>query len=259
MKHPYAIALLLALHTATAEAQYCEPSFPNGCFLWRNQFISIGTLDWSIGDTDCSISDYTSLSTTVPIGTPVSMIVESGNWCGAAVWVDLDNSGSFEDAENLYYSYVGGDPSYVYDFNITIPVGTTPGAHRMRVVAPWGSDGFLTTNTNGFGPCGAYQYGNFNDFTLNVGSSIGIDEGASPAFSITAAPNPTEGTVYLTSGAEALERVRVMGYDGRVHQDRSIANGQVQVVIDLSELPSGVYFAECSAAEAIRTLRLVKE
>ncbi len=259
MQHPYAIALLLALQTVTAVAQYCEPTFPNGCVLWRNQFISIGTLDWSIGDTDCSISDYTSLSTAVPIGTPVPMIVESGNWCGAAVWVDLDNSGSFEDAENLYYSYVGGDPSYVYDFSITIPVGTTPGTHRMRVVGPWGSDGFLTTNTNGFGPCGAYQYGNFNDFTLNVGGSIGIDEDAAPGFNITAAPNPTEGIVHLTSEADALERVRIIGCDGRVHQDLSIIGGQPQVAIDLADLPSGIYFAECSAGETTVRLRLVTE
>ena len=100
----------------------------------------------------------------------------AGVWCGAAVWVDFDNSYSFEDTENLYYIYVGGDPSYTYDFTIPVPAGTPTGSYRLRVVTPWGSDGFLSSNTNGYGPCGDYQYGNFIDFTLNVIGATGIDQ-----------------------------------------------------------------------------------
>ena len=197
MRTRYATLLFTIGLASTALAQsYCSPTFANGCFVWRNLTIYLGDINWDIGSTDCSVSDYTAMSTTVYAGQPVDMTVINGNWCGCAVWVDLDNSSSFEDSENLYFSYVGGDPSYTYDFPITIPASTPTGSYRMRVIAPWGSDGFLSTNTNGYGPCGAFQYGNFDDLTLNVIGTTGIADAPNNA-PLSVGPNPTSGEVAL--------------------------------------------------------------
>jgi hypothetical protein len=54
----------------------------SGCGLWTNQAVNIGTIDWSLGATDCAVRDYTSLSTDLGAGVPIPMTVTSGNWTG---------------------------------------------------------------------------------------------------------------------------------------------------------------------------------
>ncbi len=149
-------------HTST----YCSPSFLNGCTLWGNQSVVLDSINWSLSD--CTISDYTALSTTLVAGDSVAMSVTSGVWCGATVWIDFNNDEVFDSLENLFHSYVGADPSYTYDFYITIPPGTPAGSYRMRVIGAWGSDGYTVGGGNGWGGCGSFQYGNFDDFTIHI-------------------------------------------------------------------------------------------
>jgi hypothetical protein len=256
MKKVYALLPVLILSAYAARAQYCSPTFALGCGLWTNQSVNIGTINWT--NSDCTISDYTNLSTTVTAGTTVPMTVVSGNWTGCAVWVDLNNDLTFQDSENLFYSYVGGDPSYTYSFSITIPAGTLTGSYRMRVIAPWGSDGFLDTNVNGYGPCGSFQYGNFDDFTLNVSGSSSIAE-AVPT-DLVATPNPTSGSLILQGDPNgSVLRVVVRGVDGRtmgVH----VRGARIDPLeVDLTALPEGAYTLECVSRSALRTVRVIKQ
>ncbi len=258
MKNRYALLLpALLVLGATNGQSYCAPSFVNGCFSWNNTQVSVGGIDWST-DGDCSNFDHTDLVATAEAGETLAMSVTSGAWTGCAVWVDLDNSESFEENENLYYGYVGGSPTYDYIFTITVPAGTTPGLYRMRVIAPWGSDGFLSTNTNGFGPCGAFQYGNFDDFSLEVSGLVdGIHE--SDAAALIARPNPTEGAVSFSSSAgDPLLGVTLTTADGRTVQRFVPAAASTRIVLELGGLPAGVYLARCWLAHGVRTVRLVK-
>ena len=259
MNKRYALLLPVLFAAFASTAQYCSPTFPNGCFSWSNLSISLGTLNWN--NTDCTISDYTGLSTTVTAGVPTPMTVVNGTWTGCAVWVDLDNDGTFQDSENLHYEYVGGSPSYTYSFNITVPANTPSGVYRMRVIAPWGSDGFLTTNTNGYGPCGAYQYGNFNDFTLNVSGTTAVAEASAGATApVLLSANPTNGLVALQASAAApLQRVIVRSMDGRVVQDQAFAANMDRVQLDLSAVAEGAYVIECISGAGSSSLRVVKE
>lgn len=262
MKHISAFvlpSLFLLAAAAPARAQYCSPNFPFGCFSWNNQSISIGSLDWYYDGLDCTASDYTDQIATVNAGDMVPMNVVSGTWTGCAVWVDFDNSGSFEESENLYYIYAGGDPSYTYDFVIAIPESTPTGNYRIRVIAPWGSDGFLSSNTNGYGPCGDYQYGNFQDFTLSVIGSTGIATNAANSTSLTTSPNPTDGLLTLTNAGAPLERVSVYSTDGRLVQQQGFTAASEKVQVDLGALASGVYTLQCSSGNATSTVRVVKD
>ena len=257
MKNLYTFFLSLVLSASAASAQsYCSPTFSNGCFSWTNLSISLGSLNWT--NSDCNISDYTGLGTPVTAGTPTAMTVVSGAWTGCAVWVDLNNDFTFQDTENLYYAYVGGSPSYTYSFNITVPANTPTGTYRMRVIAPWGSDGFLDTNTNGYGPCGIFQYGNFDDFTLNVSGTTGVGELTSA--SLLASPNPTTGTVWLGSdGKSPVQHIVVRAVDGRMVQDLSISASHGRVQLDLSALPDGMYMLECMSSATSHTVRVIKQ
>jgi len=258
MKHLSAF-LLFSLAVGAANAQtYCQPTFINGCSGWRNIAITAGTLSWG-DDIDCSFGDHADMSTTVEAGDDIAMTVENGAWCGCAVWVDLDNNSTFEETENLYTLYVGGTPSYTYAFSISIPEGTAPGAHRMRVIAPWGSDG-VTVGENGYGPCGDYQYGNYDDFMINVtGSTIGMDEYGMAATRLSASPNPTNGLVTIsTDDATPLEQIAIRSADGRLVQQEVFTARTTTARVDLEKLPAGIYFVQSASKTGMRTVQVAK-
>lgn len=244
-------ALFLLCCVIGAKAQYCEPTFSNGCGLWNNQTIVIGDIDWTLDLTDCAISDYTDLSTEITPGVPTPMLVTNGHWCGCAVWVDLNHNSAFEANENLFYNYTGGDPSYDYNFDLTLPAGTPVGSYRMRVIAGWGSDG-VTVGNNGYGPCGTYMYGNFDDFTLEVAAS-GVQQPV--ATTLIVGPNPTSGQVIINA---PVDRIRISALDGRdLGEVRGVREGNA-TIIDLGAYTDGAYLLSCFTGTVRRTVRVVK-
>ena len=249
MKNRIRCSALLLLTCTGLRAQYCTPSFANGCFSWRTLEVQAGSINWAPGADDCSLSDYTAVSTTVDAGSMLPMRVLNGTWCGCAVWVDWDQSSSFEESENMYFIYVGGSPSYEYQFGITIPLSTPTGAYRMRIISPWGSDGFQTTNGNGFGPCGAFQYGDFKDFTLNVNGALGVDEEASGF--VTVAPNPSNGLTTI-SGLPSTGTVEVIDARGTVVEQAVVRQGRAQ--FDAQGWSRGVYTVRVAGAGFVRRL-----
>lgn len=233
----YAHFALFALIGSAATAQYCSPNFANGCFSWYSMSVQAGSINWALGSDACATSDYTSLSTTVDAGAMLPMSVTNGVWCGCAVWVDLDQSNSFEESENLYFNYVGGAPSYEYQFSIAIPESTPSGQYRMRIISPWGSDGFQTPNGNGFGPCGAFQYGDFKDFTLNVIGAAQIEENAIAA-NVWLSPNPSNGQVSIM-GLPATGTLQAFDMRGAMVAQVPVSRGIA--VIDTRDWQPGTY------------------
>lgn len=222
----------------TLQAQtYCAPTFANGCATWSNQTINVGTINWTLSD--CYNSEDTAMSATFIQGTPEAMTVVSGTWTGCAVYADLNNDGDFADSENLYYSYVGGDPSYTYSFNITVPLGTPDGSYRMRVIAPWGSDGF-TVGPNGNGGCGTYQYGNFNDFTMLVGTTVGNNTLEMNKNKLTIAPNPASDNTSILFEKAFTGTVTISDIAGRIVKQLTV-NNQKQIIVETDGLSNGLY------------------
>lgn len=93
------------------------------------------------------------------------MTMVNGNWTGWTVRLDLKENHLFEDAVNLYYADVAGDPVYAYSFDLSLPEVQTCGMNLMREVAPRGGDGLGPENKNGEGACRTCQYGSCDEFT----------------------------------------------------------------------------------------------
>lgn len=242
-----------------AHAQYCSLIFASGCSGWHIMSLSVGTsFNWTA--TDCMAWDQTSNVIPVSPADSIPMSVTDGIWSGCSVWVDWDNSGSFEDPENLHHEYVGGDPGYTYNFNIGIPPATPEGLYRMRVIGAWGSDGFTTGSGNGFGPCGSFQYGNFDDFTLRVDYSTAVaDVGASAGMFFGANPNPTMGRLTLRLGEHATAaRIILESMDGRTLRTWNHLT-EATLDIDMSALPAGIYLVRNTTDTVSRPLRIVKQ
>ncbi len=164
------------------------------------------------------------------------MTVLNGAWCGVGVWIDYDLSGDFDSTENLYYQYTAGDPQ-TYSFLITIPNTVPDGAYRMRVIAGWGTDCF-TVSANGYGACGIYEYGNFNDFTVNITSNVGIKEDELSSFNLY--PNPANTDINVIFKSDNIgEKYSIIDPSGKV-----VLNGTINSVncsININNLANGTY------------------
>jgi hypothetical protein len=238
-----------------AQISYCSPTFANGCFSWNTKEIAIGSISWSLGVEDCSVSDYTALQTDLTKGVAHPMTVVNGAWCGTGVWIDLNQDGAFDDAENLFYMYEASELQ-TYSFDITIPGTTANGLYRLRVVTGWGSDCF-NVGDNGYGACGSYQYGSFQDFTVNVTTAIGVEENItfSPS-DISISPNPVNESAMLTVGGSVngssyviLDQMGKQAMSGRL-----MSNG---TLLNTESLAPGVYIIHM-IAQNNKSFRFIK-
>ena len=252
MVHRYASLFALVYSSIAVEAQYCSPNFANGCFNWYTHSVDVAELSWEA--TDCNASDQTDLSATVVAGVAMPMTVVNANWCGCAVWVDLDDNGDFDASEERFHLY-GNMETATYDFDLLVPEGTVAGPHRMRIISGWGSDG-VSVGDNGYGPCGDYQYGNHVDFMLNVEPASGIAEQGMTIRSLGA--NPTTGTLVLNA-SEPVDHVLVRSVDGRVVRSIPFNHHSGQLIVDMSGLLSGPYLVECTSGHSSGRLRVIKE
>lgn len=252
-KYIYAFVLVV-FSSHVSFAQYCSPSFLNGCFNWNSHNIELDSIVWELGTTDCAISDYTSLSTTITQGQSMAMMVTNGAWCGVGVWADFNLDNAFDDSENLYHSYQAGDPM-TYDFTITVPASVAAGSYRLRVISGWGTDCFDATSANGYGACGTYQYGTFQDFTLHVAAASNVAN-TSENLALQAFPNPTSSSFQLIIPNHLLNSNYVItNVVGEVVQTGKLS--ALNTLLNTDNLSKGVYLLSV-VNKSRNTIRIVK-
>lgn len=127
-------------------------------------------------------------------GNPTNIALTAGGpTVGFAVWVDWNNNLVFEAGERVFNT-----TSFVTTANgvINIPVGTTPGSYRMRVVTDWNV-------SNPSNPCASISRGEFKDFTFEV-----VEVPVSPILSQDpAAPSCDLGTEITAAGTPEADVV----------------------------------------------------
>ncbi|MVM35969.1 hypothetical protein GO755_38505 [Spirosoma sp. HMF4905] len=155
--------------TATAIAPNCIPTFTNdGCqYNITITGVAVNGTDLS-QNSGCSPSpngsftSFTAVSGTVTAGQSATFTVTKGTATfpmGGAIWVDLDNNGSFDDSELLYQTPESNIVS-TFSGSLAIPLSTTASAITMRVISAY--------NAIPSDPCGIYDYGETEEYTLIV-------------------------------------------------------------------------------------------
>jgi hypothetical protein len=247
----------LLLSGSEVHAQgYCLPVFANGCSLWRNQSVTLDSINW-VGDPYfCDVYDYTSVGTTLTADSTYQMQVVNGNWCGCGVWIDFNGDQSFDTTENVFHSYQANETNN-YSFDITIPSNIPPGSYRMRVIAGWGSDCY-NPGANGYGPCGLYQYGNFDDFTINVGGfGTAVTNVKNIIQPVEVYPNPAYSSVMVAVKNAHEGILQLTDFIGQVIYTVNLNEGNK--ILDLSFIPAGIYMLNYNDAIRKQSIRVIKE
>ncbi|MBR6878057.1 MAG: DUF2436 domain-containing protein [Bacteroidales bacterium] len=96
----------------------------------------------------------------------VSINYQTGYAYKTYIWVDLDNSLTFEDSEILYVGTSAEGASVFLDASITLPGGTPPGDYRMRIGGA--RAGYISGMDYAGDPCYNQRWAIFEDYTLRV-------------------------------------------------------------------------------------------
>ena len=143
------------------EREYCEAS--GGC----GPYISEVQLGAILNTSDCDgYTDYSAQSTIMRIGESYELTVTNGSGspfdvCG--VWIDWNQNEDFTDD---YPVKVSGSPGFgPYTAQITPPAYAQSGEARMRI---------RIIQTGELQPCGDSQYGEVEDYSVNVIDWINI-------------------------------------------------------------------------------------
>lgn len=171
MKTRLLTLLAVILFGGTAFAQYCNPSFSTGSgggdYIETVIFQSLVNYSgasaapyvtyYNSGYTPPALTMGSSYSGTVTAGTyvPVSPAVEVFH-----IWVDYNHDFDFLDAGEDIGEAQTTTAGQIVNFTLTIPYTATAGITRVRIMTAYNTT-FLTS-------CGAYVYGECEDYDVNI-------------------------------------------------------------------------------------------
>lgn len=157
------IGITLLANYATAQTPYCTTSTDNIANSEVIGRVQVGTID-NVSTGNAAYQDFLNISTNLEQGTSVDIVITGvGTYSEdqVFVWIDFNHDGDFEDAgENVFTSEKNEGP---YFGNINIPTDALAGPTRMRVKMI-----DVTGTPANPGPCGLSQWGQVEDYTVNI-------------------------------------------------------------------------------------------
>lgn len=160
------LLMLLSFTLPGFSQSYCAPNYGSGCdygdYIGVFSIPSIG-FSHDSGGCNNSYNDYTGndefqISLIAGEGTSYSITHAETNQ-RVKIWIDFDNSMSFEDGEQV--SHAIGTTATTTTNIITVPVTVEPGIYRMRVSTRYNTD--PTPCNTGFS-----IYGESNDYMVEI-------------------------------------------------------------------------------------------
>lgn len=147
---------------------YCIPEYSTGT--GDGDYISLvqlGSINNATGAfTEYPYYEYFSAQTAyVSTGSEYTMTVSAGTYPSGnniTVWIDYDQSGSFDADEKLGNVNLGAMPE-IGNITFTVPSDAVAGTTRMRVREVYGTDEI--------DPCGSYSYGETEDYNIYIFAS----------------------------------------------------------------------------------------
>ncbi len=246
--------------TNAVSLTYCDSYGENTNYEWID-LVELGSIS-NPTSSDGGYADYTNLSTDLNPGSNVTIYVSAGFASSSYteywhVWIDFDQSGTFDSDEEI----VSGSSSSADKLSASfdVPSDATLGQTRMRVTMKYNSAA---------SPCETFTYGEVEDYTVNITTTqnYNITEFADAkqlsnekgTNNIKVYPNPALNNINLEINAGTREgMVDIYTAQGSLMKSVPI-NGDFKH-IDVSELPSGVYFIKVPDAREPFVKQFIKQ
>ena len=221
---------------------YCSSQGNDSSTEWIAR-VACNDLDHSSGN-DGGYGNHTDQSCTMVIGQSQNLLLQPGYSSFAysewwSVWVDLDQDGTFVDAERLYEASVGMNSTA--NVQLAVPGDAAPGNTRMRVTMKYGG--------NAGSPCGSYANGETEDYCVDLVVGIGMEERSAGIASVF--PNPASDRLHVnglhTGGTKEVRLIDALGRT--VSSQLTTAD---RAVVDLSTLEDSTYLLEV-LTDGVRT------
>ena len=238
--------------TKTAYITVTPPDYCDASALYEWEYID-DVICGSINNTGTgwtAYSDFTAQSTAVAVGGAIDVTVNIGNAYSTDqlyAWVDWNIDGDFDDAgENVFNSSSNGQSSYT--FTINIPSTASIGNTRLRIRL--NDSGYGSNNT----PCGTSDYGEVEDYILNVAYLTGFANNQITGFEIY--PNPNNGQFLINlPGSQNPYLVQISDITGKIIWAKSISQNTISV--NLTDMEKGIYFVKVQGNEITDIKKIV--
>ena len=161
----------------------------------------------------------------------------------AQVWIDLDQSETFEANELLYSASIEAGKN-IFDGKIKIPTDAIKGETLMRVV--------MKRDSAPTDACESFKDGEVEDYLVNI--TRGVRKDAERMLQATISPNPSSGMLTLQwQNTEATPtQIRVYNISGKLAYTQTInptEDTELRLNLDLSHLNKGLYIVEVQTAD----------
>lgn len=236
--------------SGTTPVAYCEASF-SACDETIGR-VTIGSID---NPSDClpgPVVDHTAMITDITRGERLAITVENGGIPYAAnsvsVWVDWDQDSSFCSTDELFV-LMTMDEGVTFMGNVQAPADALPGPTRMRVRMGYEFEPLA---------CGGAEFGEVEDYTVNVTLPNGIAERSPVEWSVF--PNPNDGRMTVRhTKADADVRIELFDVSGRsVYQVQQRLSDDRSVVLELAGvLAAGSYTMSLGTMNGHDTRRVI--
>jgi hypothetical protein len=181
-------------------------------------------------------SDFTSISTEINRGQSYPISITNGEHFGGdqmGCWIDWNYNGDFTD-ENEYFAINYSNP--VGTGTILVPENARIGSTRMRLRLMY--DGSIL-------PCGNTNYGEVEDYTVNILPSLSSQIFENDKFMIY--PNPSNGnfTLKIEKNTEKVDSIEIYTINGQLIYRKTTVSSLNQIELKVSK---GIYLLKISHA-----------
>ncbi|MBB3062708.1 choice-of-anchor B family protein [Microbulbifer rhizosphaerae] len=195
------------------DPQYCSAASNNASEEWIGE-VSLATFSHSSGSS--TYSDFTTQMVNLEEGANAVSLAPafSGSSYGEywKIWIDLNSDGDFDDSGEEVFSS-GGTSSSRVTGTLTLPTGSAGVSTRLRIAMRYNAAP---------SPCGSFNYGEVEDYSVTIGSGGGGGGGDS------------DPVTYSNTGSYSIPDNNATGVSSPIDVDRSGASESISVSVDIT-------------------------
>jgi GEVED domain/Secretion system C-terminal sorting domain len=165
-----------------------------------------------------------------------------------SLWIDYNRNNDFDANE---YTYAGILPANIpQNITVTIPTNAQTGLTGLRI------RGGIYAIIDSVGSCLDLAGGTTQDYLITIDSTVSVLNIEDGILNIAVHPNPSKGETTITS-PYPIKSLKLVTVTGSVVFSKENVN-DYKAVINVKELPQGIYFVEVETEKGMAVKKLVK-